>query len=89
MVLTPQIGYLYTTGIGFSIGIDVGAQLPIAPSQINFKSQLTLPAGTPQVLVDQVRTQLLEPNDQKVKNTLQTIGRAPLPTINLRVGWLL
>ncbi len=89
MVLTPQIGYFYTTGIGFSLGIDIGAQVPIAPSQINFKSQLTLPANTPQQLVDQVHSQLLDPNDQKVRNTLQTIGRTPLPTINLRVGWLL
>ena len=89
LVLTPQIGYLYTTDIGFSIGVDIGAQVPIAPSQVTFKSQLTLPPGTPQQLVDQVHSQLLEPNNQKVRNTLQTIGRAPLPTINLRVGWLL
>ncbi len=89
LVLTPQIGYLYTTDIGFSLGIDIGAQVPIAPSQIKFKSQLILPQGTPQQMVDQIHSQLLDPNDQKVRNTLQTIGRAPLPTINLRVGWLL
>ena len=87
MVLTPEIGYLYTTGIGFSIGIDVGAQLPIAPSQISFKR--TYSAGTPPQLVSQVQTQFLDPINQNVKSPLQTIGRAPLPTINLRVGWLL
>ena len=89
LVLTPQIGYLYTMDIGFSVGIDIGAQVPIAPSQIKFKSQLILPPGMPQQLVDQVHSQLLDRADLNVRNTLQTIGRAPLPTINLRVGWLL
>jgi hypothetical protein len=89
LVLTPQIGYLYTTDIGFTLGIDIGAQVPIAPSQIKFQSQLVLPPTTPQQLVDQIHSQLLDPNDQKVRSTLQTIGRAPLPTFNLRVGWLI
>ena len=89
LVLTPQIGYFYTTSIGFSLGIDIGAQVPIAPSQINFKSHLIPPTGTPTALADQMNTQLRDPADQKVRNTLQTVGRTPLPTINLRVGWLL
>jgi hypothetical protein len=89
LVLTPQIGYLYTMDIGFSLGIDIGAQVPIAPSQIKFNGQPILPYGTPKQLVDQVNSQLRDPINQKVTNTLQTIGRAPLPTINLRVGWLL
>ena len=89
MVLTPQIGYLYTMDIGFSLGIDIGAQVPIAPSQIKFQRLPVLPTSTPKQIADQVNAQLVDPSDQKVKNTLQTIGRAPLPTINLRVGWLL
>jgi len=89
MVLTPQVGYFYTTSIGFSLGLDIGAQIPIAPSQVSFKSKLILPANTPQAVVDQVHSQLLDPNDKKVRDTLQTIGRAPLPTFNIRIGWLL
>ena len=89
MVLTPQIGYLYTTKVGFSIGVDIGAQVPIAPSQIQFSSQLPLPPGTPQPLVNDVRTQLIAPNDQQVKSTLQSIARTPIPTFNVRIGWML
>ena len=89
MVLTPQVGYFYTTSIGFSLGLDIGAQVPIAPSEVSFKSKLILPDNTPKAVVDQVHSQLLDPNDKKVRDTLQTIGRAPLPTFNIRIGWLL
>lgn len=88
MILTPQIGYLYTSGIGLSIGLDIGAQVPIAPSKISYSSQLTLPDSTPQQVKDAIQTQYVTPNDKKVYDTLHTIGQAPLPTINLRVGWL-
>jgi hypothetical protein len=88
MVLTPQIGYFYTTGIGLSFGLDFGAQVPIAPSKISYSSQLSLPAGTPQQVKDAIQTQYIDPNDKKVYDTLHAIGRTILPTINLRVGWL-
>lgn len=87
MVLTPQIGYFYTTKVGFSIGLDVGAQLPIAPSQIKYSSQFTLPPN-PDV-ANQIRTQLVDPTNQNVYSTLKTVGRQPLPTFNIRIGWLL
>jgi hypothetical protein len=89
MVITPQVGYLYTTKIGFTIGVDVGAHIPIKPSQVRYESQLTLPPNTPQPVAADIRASLLDPNDQKVRDTLQTIGRTPLPTITLRIGWLL
>ena len=31
----------------------------------------------------------VEPNDEKVRDTLETVGRAIVPTLNLRIGWLL
>jgi hypothetical protein len=82
MVLTPQVGFLKTFASGFSIGADVGAQIPIAPSQVDY--QTALPNGVP----DSVR-QLVTPNDAKVRSTLDTIGRTTLPTINVKIGWLL
>jgi hypothetical protein len=88
MVLTPQIGYFYTTRVGFSIGIDFGAQIPIAPSDITYDSSAPLPSGTPQVIVDQVQAQYIDPIDQDVEDTLHTVGKTPLPTVNLRIGWL-
>jgi hypothetical protein len=83
LVLTPQIGFLKMLGAGFCLGFDVGAQIPIAPSEIEFER--TVPAWVPKALVDQYLT----PNDKKVHDTLEKIGRTPLPTVNLRLGWLL
>jgi hypothetical protein len=88
LILTPQIGYLHTTSVGFSFGIDIGAQVPVAPSQVSFSTRLTMPPDTPQQVQEQVRTQLVDPNDAKVRSTLKTIGQTPLPTVNLRIGWL-
>jgi hypothetical protein len=88
MVLTPQIGYFYTTDIGFSIGMDIGAQVPIAPSDIKYESKISLPASTPQLVIDQIQAKYLDPSDKKVKDTLETIGRTPVPTVNLKIGWL-
>jgi hypothetical protein len=88
MIVTPQIGYFYTTDIGFSIGLDVGAQVPIAPSQVTYKSHLALPTGTPAAVVSGIQSQYVTPNDKKVRDTLDTIGRTPLPTFNFKIGWL-
>jgi hypothetical protein len=88
MVVTPQIGYFYTTDVGFSIGLDLGAQLPIAPSDIEYESKISVPANTPQIVVDQIQTKYLDPSDKKVKDTLETIGRTPVPTVNFKIGWL-
>lgn len=83
MVLTPTIGLLHTFGSGFTLGFDLGAQIPIAPSQTRFHT--TVPAVVPAQIVDRY----VKPNDQKVQDTLDTIGRTVLPTLNVRVGWLL
>jgi hypothetical protein len=61
--------------------------LPIAPSQIKYSSQINLPPN-PEV-ANQIRTQLVDPANQNVYSTLKTVGRAPLPTFNIRIGWLL
>jgi hypothetical protein len=83
LVLTPMIGLLHTFGSGFTIGIDLGAQVPIAPSETHFDPQL--PPGIPPAIIDQY----IKPNNDKVQDTLNTIGHAIVPTLNLRVGWLL
>lgn len=88
LVLTPQVGYFYTTAIGLSLGLDLGAQVPIAPSDITYDSKLSLPADTPAAVKDAIAAQYVTPSDNKVESTLQKMGRAPLPTLNLRVGWL-
>lgn len=79
MVLTPELGYLYTFDSGFTFGVDFGAQIPVAPSRIRFE--------------DQVRTDLPvdagNTNDEKVRETLERVGRTVLPTAHWRVGWML
>ena len=91
LVLTPQIGLFHTFSAGFSLGFDVGLQVPIAPSQVAFASQVNLladpqiPAATRQQLADKYVT----PTDNQVRSTLETIGRTIIPTFNVRLGWLL
>ena len=86
LVLTPQIGFMKIFGSGFAIGLDVGAQLPIAPSKVDFATNtpnLKEPAKS------YVQSTYVKPNDDKVRSTLDTIGRTPLPTFNLKIGWFL
>jgi hypothetical protein len=40
LVLIPTIGLLHTFGSGFTIGIDAGAQIPIAPSETRFETSV-------------------------------------------------
>lgn len=86
LVLTPQIGFLKIFDVGFAMGIDLGAQIPIAPSEVRFN---TTTAGIPPQLEDQIRKTYINPNDEKVRSTLDTLGRTPLPTFNLKIGWFL
>jgi hypothetical protein len=82
MILTPQIGYFYTSKIGFSIGLFVGAQIPIAPSDIDFETSIK---DVPQATIDRY----VAPLDEKVKDTLETVARQPLPSLGFQIGWLL
>jgi hypothetical protein len=79
LVLTPQIGFFKTYGSGFSIGLDFGAQVPIAPSEIQLSTTYPsqLPAG------------YQSDSDKKVRDTLERVGQQIVPTVNLRIGFLL
>jgi hypothetical protein len=79
LVLTPQIGYFYTSKWGFSIGLDVGAQVPIAPSEITFTT--TLPPSVPQQYADATLGD--------AKDTVKKVGQQIVPTLNFKIGWLL
>ena len=85
LMLTALIGYFYTTSIGFSFGVDAGVQLPIAPSHIAFSSTLE----PKELLVIPAVQDYKTKADKSVTDTLEKIGRTPLPTINLRIGWIL
>jgi hypothetical protein len=82
LVLTPQIGLLKTFQAGFSIGIDVGAQIPIAPSKVDFAT--SVPPGLPVPVVSSITSA-----DESVRSTLTSIGRTILPTVGVKLGWLL
>ena len=84
LVLTPQLGLLHTFAAGFTIGASVGAQIPIAPSQVDFTTQI--PASVAQY--PQIQDSIA-PNDAKVRSTLDKIGRTPIPTLGIKIGWLL
>jgi len=83
MVLTPELGYFYTFKVGFSIGIGAGLQLPIAASDVHFDESVS--ADVPA----EVLKQYLDPTARAVKDTLDRVGQAIIPTVGLSVGWLL
>ena len=87
LVLTPQLGLLHTFGSGFTLGADVGAQLPIAPSQVDFATQI--PSNIPAAYKAELQKTYIDPNDQKVRSSLDKIGRTPIPTFGIKIGWLL
>jgi hypothetical protein len=81
-VAIPQIGYFHTFDSGFSLGLFAGAQIPIAPSKIEFDSTVS---DVPDMVVDRY----ILPVDQKVRSTLEKVGRSPIPTLGMQLGWLL
>jgi hypothetical protein len=87
--LTALIGYFYTTSIGFSFGIDAGAQIPVAPSTIEFSSTHTIRPAAAATLFKQQGDEYAAKADQSVRDTLEKIGRTTIPTVNLRIGWIL
>lgn len=89
--LTALLGYFYTTSIGFSFGIDAGAQIPVAPSTIDFSSThsvRTNPAEAAPLIKPQA-DEYAAKADQSVRDTLEKIGRTTIPTVNIRIGWIL
>jgi len=91
LMLTALIGYFYTTSIGFSIGVDAGAQIPIAPSKIDFNSSRSVSASNPLIKteIDKLAEPYQTKADQSIRDTLEKIGRSTIPTVNLRIGWIL
>lgn len=99
LMLTALIGYFYTTSIGFSIGVDAGAQIPIAPAEVSYSSDPLPGWATPAPGCDpntnpvckvQKQAQGYKTSaDDSVRDSLEKIGRTVLPTLNLRIGWIL
>jgi hypothetical protein len=79
MVLTPELGYLATFDSGFTFGIDFGAQIPVAPSRIRFEDRIR----------SDLPVEASNRNDEKVRETLERVGRTILPTAHVRIGWML
>ena len=82
-VQTPVVPAARSSHLRRPAWLDVGAQIPIAPSDVKFATEV--PPSVPQELVDA----LVTPNDEKVRSTLDRVGQSPLPTFNVRIGWLL
>lgn len=85
--LTPQLGWFWVWSGGFTIGFDIGLQVPFAPQTT---LDLTTDNNTANVGVALIQSTAqyreLEANIQDAGNT---IGRQLLPMITvLRLGWM-
>ena len=77
--LNPQVGFLWTWGPGFSIGIDAGLQIPLS-SQSTSSLQTSIPS---------VAEPYVTPARQTLENVAKAAGQTTLPTVDLvRVGFL-
>jgi hypothetical protein len=88
LVLTPELGYFYTFKSGFTLGVESGLQIPVAPSEIHFKSSVNYPDEFGPETRALVQDQLIEPTDEMVQDTLEKVGQTILPTIGIKIGWL-
>lgn len=68
LYLTPHLGWLSTWDSGFSIGFDVGAQLPISAS---------------------VTTTGPDKAAANADSLVRALATLPLPTVSLKLGWML
>ncbi|HET9958549.1 MAG TPA: hypothetical protein VFQ61_28840 [Polyangiaceae bacterium] len=83
LILIPQIGIFHTFESGFSLGSEVGVQLPISASDVTLTED---PAPT---AAQRAAIPALGQTEDKVVNTLRSYSKTPIPTIGFRVGWLL
>ena len=91
MVVTPQLGVFHSFDSGFSLGFDIGAQVPVAPSQIAFSSSVeaNLDPRIPASLRQQLYDEYVGPANHRVEQTLEKVGRSIIPTFNIRIGWII
>ena len=68
LYFAPRLGWLAVFDSGFSLGLDLGAQLPISPQVSS--------SGARQAAAN-------------VESLARTLAALPLPTLSIRMGWLL
>ena len=77
--LNPQLGFLWTFGPGFSIGLDAGLQIPLGSS-----TSSSIQTGTPSAV-----QQYVTPLQNTLQSVAGAVGQTVLPTIDLlRIGLL-
>mgnify|MGYP000128169742 CR=1 FL=1 len=82
---TPHIGWLWVFGKGFSLGYEMGAQLPISP-----KGDLNASISDPDLdsfLSAIEQTQAYRDLENKIEDTGKVFGRIILPHVLIRLGW--
>jgi hypothetical protein len=71
--------------------LDAAVQFPLAPSEVAYNAELTnVDTSTAQgkALYNQLYQEFLQPNDQKVRDTLAALGHSVIPRFHARIGWL-
>ena len=65
---SPRLGWLGVWNSGFTLGLDLGAQIPLSPD---------------------VKVTSASPSQSQLESFARALAALPLPTVSLRLGWLL
>jgi hypothetical protein len=66
--VAPRLGWLGITDPGFTLGVDLGLQIPVS-ADVNVVSS--------------------SPSATTLESLARSLAALPMPTISLRVGWML
>ncbi|MCX6116687.1 MAG: hypothetical protein NT027_04040 [Proteobacteria bacterium] len=84
--VTPHVGWFAVWDAGFSIGLDVGALVPISPSSKAEASFSNLPAGAEDTINNDADYKKLL---SEVEDSAQTYTKKTIPFLTMmRLGWM-
>jgi hypothetical protein len=84
--VTPHLGWLWVWGSGFSLGFEVGVQVPFAQ---NSELEITIQDPSQNAFLDQVKaTPEYQQAESDVTTNSDRLGKQVLPYVTvLRLGW--
>lgn len=87
-IITPQLGWLWTWDSGFTLGLNLGVQIPLAKDpEVDVKYQGTSITSAASMLPDEKQAKANDLKD-KVNKVAKLVGKTPLPQVDLlKIGF--